>query len=220
MISFSRCVACKCFQKMCCVQVFSKDVLRASVFQMVNCGTWSIDFIMSDWNYFWGSGHTGLVGCSHHTTHLWFLTRRSRCRSNCTWPFGWVSRWSYINARLRVLQSILQIVSVGKLTFWRVFWKAKSSSFVLVQKASFQAKNWQSYEKKKIGEANLRQRWNQPRQRWDQCKFLYTGRFSIFPGTWPNLFWVRQCNGETWKKRKERTKEKKPVAESKKKRFL
>ena len=28
--------------------------------------------------------------------------RRSRCRSNCTWPFGWVSRWSYLNARLRV----------------------------------------------------------------------------------------------------------------------
>ena len=25
----------------------------------------------------------------------------------------------------------------GKLTFWRVFWKAKSSSFVLMQKASF-----------------------------------------------------------------------------------
>ena len=31
------------------------------------------------------------------------LARRSRCRSNCTWPFGWVSRWSYLNARLRVL---------------------------------------------------------------------------------------------------------------------
>ena len=50
---------------------------------------------------------------------------------------------------------------MGKLTFWRVFWKAKSSSFVLVQKASFWAKNWQSYEKKNIGEANLRQRWDQ-----------------------------------------------------------
>ena len=136
------------------------------------------------------------------------VSRRSRCRSNCTWPFGWVSRWSYLNARLRAQQSILQIVSERKLTFWRVFWKAKSSSFVLVQKASFQAKNWQSYEKKKIGEANLRQRWDQPRQRWDQYKFLYIGRFSIFPGTWPNLFWVRQCDGETWKKRKERTKEK------------
>ena len=25
---------------------------------------------------------------------------------------------------------------------------------------------------------------DQPRQRWDQCKFLYIGRFSIFPGAW------------------------------------
>ena len=136
------------------------------------------------------------------------VSRRSRCRSNCTWPFGWVSQWSYLNARLRVLWSILQIVSVVKLTFWRVFWKAKPSSFVLVQKASFLAKNWQSYEKKKIGEANQRQRWDQPRQRWDQCNFLYIRRFSIFPGMVPNLFWVRECDGETWKK-KRKTKGKK-----------
>ena len=49
-------------------------------------------------------------------------------------------------------------------------------------------KNWQSYEKKKSGEANLRQRWDQLRQRWDQCKFLYIERVSIFPGAWPSLF--------------------------------
>ena len=49
-----------------------------------------------------------------------------------------------------------------------------------MQKASFWAENWQSYENKKIGEANLRRRWDQPHQRWDQCKFLYKGRFSIF----------------------------------------
>ena len=63
-----------------------------------------------------------------------------------------------------------------------------------VFKLCFGAKNFgpgkslQSYEMKKIGEANLRQRWDQPRQRWDQCKFLYIGRFSIFPGACPSLF--------------------------------
>ena len=36
-----------------------------------------------------------------------------------------------------VLSNTLQIISCGKLKFWRVFWKAKISSFVLVQKASF-----------------------------------------------------------------------------------
>ena len=55
-----------------------------------------------------------------------------------------------------------------------------------MKKASFQAKIWQSYEKKNIGESYLRQRWDQPRQGCDQCKSLYIGRFSIFLGAWPN----------------------------------
>ena len=41
-------------------------------------------------------------------------------------------------------------------------------------------KVWQGYEKKKIAEANLRQRWDKLRQRWDQCKFLYIGGFGFF----------------------------------------
>ena len=68
-----------------------------------------------------------------------------------------------------------------------------------MQKASLQEKNWQSYEKKKIGKANLR-------QRWDQCKFLYIGRFSIFLARGQVCF---EFDSAAVKREKKKTKEKK-----------
>ena len=47
-------------------------------------------------------------------------------------------------------------------------------------------------------------RWSQPAPTVGPMQVLYIGRFSIFPGTWPNLFWVRQCDGETWKKKRKK----------------
>ena len=67
------------------------------------------------------------------------------------------------------------------------------------EKPSLQALFWckKLRSGQKIGKVTKRRRSVKPTcanggtnrcQRWDQCKFLYIGRFSIFPGVWPNLF--------------------------------
>ena len=49
---------------------------------------------------------------------------------------------------------------------------------------------------------------------------MYIGIFSIFPGAWPNLFWVRPCDGETCKKKKKERREKRLCTKAKRKDFF
>ena len=132
-------------------------------------------------------------------------SRRSRRRSNCTWPFGWVSRRSYLSTRLRILSSILQIVSFGKLMFWLGFFCENQCSKVCFGVKSFVL--GQKLAKLQKEEDRGSQRWDQPRQRWSQCKFLHIGGFNFFWHVAKSFSDFDRAKME--RKKKERTKEKK-----------
>ena len=115
--------------------------------------------------------------------------------------------------------SILKIVSVGKLTFWRVFWKAKSSSFVLVQKSFVQGKKLAKLRKEE--------------DRWSQLAptvgptaptvgpMQVSVYREIFNFSWRVAKSVLSSTVRRWnvKKKKER-RQKKTVPKGKEKRFL
>ena len=108
--------------------------------------------------------------------------------------------------------------SLGKLTFWRVFSKAKSSSFVLVQKASFQEKNWQSYEKKKIGEPTCANGGTNRANGGTNASFCTSGCFQFFLARGQVCFEFDSATVKREKKKERR--KRKTVAKGKEKRLL
>ena len=122
------------------------------------------------------------------------------------------------------------LISTPDSRYYRVFYK----SFLwgnlrfggCLEKPRLQAWFWckKLCSRYKIGKVTKRKRSVKPTcanggtNRGTNASFCTSGVF-IFFGAWPNLFWVRQCDGETWKKRKERRR-RKTVATGKEKRLL
>ena len=126
-------------------------------------------------------------------------TRRSPCRSNCTWPFGWCRGdlisppdcgYYRIFYKLFLVGNVYVLAGVLKSQDFKLCFGAKS--FVLGQK---------------LAKLCREDRWSQPAPTVGSMQVSVHREVSIFFGTWPNLFWFWQCDGQTWKKKNEQRKE-------------